>query len=98
MEAKFIVTAFVDAINTRDIEALGKLMPTDTLMQNQPVSPLLDYRIHVERIISDCQSVVLVGNAISCHGTVPAVWIAQLCGQRIMDWQVYFDGQITCTN
>ena len=98
MEAKFIVSAFVDAINTRDGEALSKLMVTPCLADNQYASPFPDYRIQVENIICDCQRVVLIGQAISCHGTVPAVWIAQLCGQRIMDWQAYFDGQSSCAN
>lgn len=98
MESKFIVSAFVDAINTRDVEAIRKLMLTSSLVDAQYESLLPDYRIQVENIICDCQRVVLIGQAISCHGTVPAVWIAQLCGQGIMDWQAYFDGQISCTN
>ena len=98
MEAKFIVTAFVDAINTRDVEAICKLMVTHCLADNQFASPFPEYRIQVENIICDCERVVLIGQAISCYGTVPAVWVAQLCGQRILDWQAYFDGQISCTN
>jgi|GEM_PF-6450866 len=98
MEAKFIVSAFVDAINTRDINALQQLMVTPCLAENDAKSPLPEYRIQVDRIICDCHNVVLIGQAISCYGTVPAVWIAELCGQRIVDWQAYFDGQISCAN
>ena len=98
MEAKFIVSAFVDAINTRDSEALSKLMVTACLANNQYASPFPEYCIQVENIICDCQRVVLIGQAISCHGTVPAVWVAELCGQRIMNWQAYFDGQSSCVN
>lgn len=98
MEAKFIVSAFVDAINTRDSEAFKQLMVTPCLADKQYPSPFPDYRIQVENIICDCERVVLIGQAISYHGTVPAVWIAQLCGQQIMHWQAYFDGQISCAN
>lgn len=98
METKYIVTAFVDAINTRDIEALGKLMVMPCLADNHYASPFPDYHIHVENIICDCQRVVLIGQAKSCYGTVPAVWVAELCGQQITNWQAYFDGQSSCVN
>ncbi|MEO1288468.1 MAG: hypothetical protein AAFV93_11930 [Chloroflexota bacterium] len=98
MEAKFIVTAFVDAINTRDVEALAHLMVTPCLANNQLMPVVPNYRIQVERIICDCTRVILIGIACNQHETVPAVWVAELCGQRIMDWQVYFNRNLTCAN
>lgn len=98
MDTKFIATAFVDAINTRDKDALAQLMVNPCLADNQHHSPLPDYHIHVERIIPDCNTVILIGQAMGYHGSVPAIWIAQICGQRIMDWQAYFDGQLGCSN
>ncbi len=97
MEAKYIVIAFVDAINSKDKNAVRQLMITDALAdQYQPILP--NYTIQVEHIICDCHRVVLTGQAPSCYESVPAVWVAQLCGQRIMDWQVYFSGTSTCAN
>lgn len=97
MEAKFVAIAFVDAINTRDRNALAKLIVAPSLADNHH-SFLPDYHIQVERIITDCDTVILIGQAIGCYGSVPAVWIAQLHGQRIMTWQPYFDGQLVCNN
>lgn len=98
MDIKFVAIAFVDAINTRDKQALAQLMVTPCLLDNHHAAPLPDYRIKVERIITDCDTVVLTGQAISCYGSVPAVWIAQICGRHITEWQAYFDGHLACNN
>lgn len=97
MMIKYIAIALVDAINSQDYDAVRQLMMTDALIAPHQAI-VSNYQIHVEHIICDCQRVVLTGQAISCHERVSAVWVAQICGQRIIDWQVYFSGTPTCAN
>jgi ketosteroid isomerase-like protein len=55
-----------------------------------------NYRIEVERIIVDCNFVVLIGTANGTTPTnecwsMPSVWTAQIEGSRISEWRVYAD-------
>jgi hypothetical protein len=58
-----------------------------------------DYRIEVERMMSDGERVLLHGWASATHGTtgrswrIPAAWRAVVAGELIAEWQVYADNK-----
>ena len=58
-----------------------------------------DYRIEVERMMSDGERVLLHGWAAATHGKsgrswrIPAAWRAVVAGELIAEWQVYADNK-----
>ena len=93
---KLIAVAFVDAINSQDIEALQTLFAAPCLLQKE--HSLLDYQIQVERIMLDNDLVVLIGEAYNKEVRIPATWTAQICGSHVLDWQVYLSETPTSEN
>lgn len=66
-----------------------------------------DYRIEVSEILSDAQTVVLLGSACATfstdgtlrpenHWSVPTAWRAVLRDDRIAVWQVFADSEPAC--
>jgi ketosteroid isomerase-like protein len=58
-----------------------------------------DYRIEVERMMSDGELVLLQGWASATHSKtgrswrIPAAWRAVVAGELIAEWQVYADNK-----
>lgn len=87
---KMIAVAFVDAVNSQDLEAMQSLFVG--VCPSRAINELIEYRIQVERIILDGDLVVLLGEARKEDERIPATWTAQIFGCKVVDWQVYYSG------
>lgn len=98
MDSKHVAIAFVDAINSRDRQALAQLMANSCGLDIHHIESLLDYKIAIERIIIDGDTVVLIGTAQGTCNAIPSIWKAKIQNGKIVDWTSYSSGQITCLN
>lgn len=98
MDIKHIAIAFVDAINNRDIDALNHLMERSCGFDIQHIAKALNFKITVERIIVDGDTVLLIGTAQGSCNLIPCIWKAEIHNGRVADWCNYSCGGITCLN
>jgi hypothetical protein len=87
---KLIAVAFVDAVNSQDLEAMQTLFVG--VCPSKAIEYLTEYRIQIERIIIDGDLVVMMGEARKEDERIPATWTAQIFGCKVVDWQVYYAG------
>lgn len=118
MDIQFVAVAFVDAINTHDLDGMTALMASthryikscgEVICGVDAVLSLWETqfrwdasaRIDIQRIITDADTVVLIGDLIGrCQMSheplrVPSVWVARVCAGQLIEWRMYADASIT---
>jgi hypothetical protein len=98
MDIKHIAVAFVDAINSRDTEALAQLMEKTCGLDIQHIAKDLDFKISIERIVVDGDTVLMIGTAHGTCNAIPTIWKAEIQVGKIVDWTSYSSSQLTCLN